>query len=243
MTTIISIANFKGGVGKTTSTINIGAGLAKKKKKVLLIDLDPQFNLSQSLGINEAEKPIYGALRGQYPLEPINVTKNLDVVPSSLDLIKAQIELSHEFKRESILTKLLEPIKERYDFILLDCPPSLGLLTINAFVASDKIFVPIESEFLALKGYTILGEAISQVGLEIDKVFITRYDSRKILNRNVHDSVKDALKEKAFKTVIRSNVTLAEAPSNGIDIYRYSPKSNGAKDYGALVKEVIAYCK
>ncbi len=243
MSFVISIANFKGGVSKTTSSVNIGACLANKRKKVLLIDLDPQYNLTQSLGVTETSKPIYGALKEEFSLEPIKVYKNLDIIPSSLDLIKAEIELSAKFKREEILNKLLEPIKDNYDFILIDCPPSLGVLTINAFVASDFIYVPIEAEFLALKGYTILTEAISWVGLEIDKVFITKYDSRKILNRNVLESLKENLGSKVFKTVIRQNVSLAEAPTQGLDIFRYNKNSNGAKDYESLTKEIIKHSK
>ena len=243
MSVVISIANFKGGVSKTTSTINIGACLANKRKKVLLIDLDPQYNLTQSLGVTEVHKPIYGALSGEYSLDPVSIYKNLDLIQSSLDLIKAEIELSAKFKREEILSKLLDPIKENYDFILIDCPPSLGVLTINAFVASNFIYVPIEAEYLALKGYSILTEALSWVGLTVDKVFITKYDNRKILNRNVLQSLKENLGNGVFKTVIRQNVALAEAPANGLDIFRYDKKSNGAIDYEALAKEILKEAK
>lgn len=239
MTKIITLANFKGGVGKTTSTINIGAGLANKKKKTLLIDLDPQFNLTQSLGVQEPQSSIYEALTGKEELKIIEITNKLDLIPSTLDLIKAEIELSSEFKREYILDKLLGPIKENYDFILIDCPPSLGLLTLNSFVASDLIFIPIEAEYLSLKGYSILREAISKVGLEIDKVFITKYDSRKILNRDVVKSIKDNLDGKVFKTIIRDNIALAEAPACGVDIFRYNKNSPGAEDYLNLCKEII----
>lgn len=241
MCTIIAIANFKGGVAKTTSTINIGASMSRQGKRVLLIDLDPQYNLTQSLGIYEEQKyHIYGALKEEYPLKPICISENLDIIASSLDLIKAEVELSHKFKREEILNRLLEPLKASYDYILMDCPPSLGVLTINAFVASDHIYVPIESEFLALKGYTVLSEAISWVGLEIDKVFITKYDQRKVLNRNVVESVGEALGDKMFKSIIRQNVTLAEAPAEGLDVFRYNDKSNGAKDYAALTTEILS---
>jgi chromosome partitioning protein len=236
---IISIANFKGGVGKTTSTVNIGVGISLKGKRVLMIDLDPQFNLTQSLGLFETDKPIFGALRGEYPLEPIQITDSLFIIPSSLDLIKAEIELSGEFKREEILTRLIKPLKDQYDFILIDCPPSLGLLTINAFIASDEIYVPIEAEFLALKGYAILSEAIGRIGLSIDHVFITKYDGRKVLNRNVLDTIRNSLGEIAFKTVIRENIALAEAPTQGLDIFRYAPKSIGAEDYRQLVQEIL----
>lgn len=236
---VISIGNFKGGVAKTTSTVNIGAGLNKLGKKVLLIDLDPQFNLTQSLGIEEPKHTIYEALVKEDKLEPIEVKPGLDVIASSLNLIRADIELSGKFKREFILTKLLEPIKDNYDYIILDCPPALGLLTINSFVASDFIYVPIEAEFLALKGYSVLTEALKLIGLEIDKVFITKYDKRKVLNRNVLESLREALEDKVFKTVIRTNIALAEAPTKGLDIYSYQPNSSGAKDYLELTKEIL----
>ena len=236
----ISIANFKGGVGKTTSTINIGAALQQAGKKVLLIDLDPQFNLTQSLGMSDVERPVYGSLRGEYPLSPIRIMAGLDLIPSSLELIKAEIELAAEFKREDILNRLLANLTPQYDYILLDCPPSLGLLTINAFVASDDIYVPVEAEFLALKGYAVLSEAIGRIGLTIDKVFVTKYDGRKILNRNVLDTIQGSLGDAAFKTTIRENVALAEAPTQGLDIFRYAPRSIGADDYRALTAEIIS---
>lgn len=236
---IISIANFKGGVGKTTSTVNIGAGLSMAGKRTLLIDLDPQFNLTQSLGLIDADKPIYGSLRGEYALEPTSITEGLFIIPSSLDLIKAEIELSGEFKREEILSRLIAPLSHQYDYILIDCPPSLGLLTINAFIASDEIYVPIEAEFLALKGYAILSEAIGRIGLSIDHVFITKFDGRKVLNRNVLDTIRHSLNDIAFKTVIRENIALAEAPTQGLDIFRYAPKSVGADDYRQLIQEIL----
>ena len=207
-------------------------------KRVLLIDLDPQFNLTQSLGMMETNFPIYGSLRGEFPLIPLTITEGWDIISSSLDLIKAEIELSAEFKREEILNRLIEGLKVQYDFILIDCPPSLGLLSINAFVASDEIYVPIEAEFLALKGYAILNEAIGRIGLSIDRVFITKYDGRKILNRNVLDTIRQSLGDAAFKTFIRENIALAEAPTQGVDIFRYAPKSIGAEDYRQLCAEI-----
>jgi chromosome partitioning protein len=239
MTRIISIANFKGGVGKTTSSMNIGSGLANLGRKVLLIDLDPQFNLTQSLGIKEPEDTIYEALIGKGEINPYKINDKLDLVVSSFELIKAEIELSGLFKREFILSGLLEPVKDRYEYILIDCPPALGLLTVNSFAASDLIFIPVEAEYLALKGYSILKEAIYKVGMEIDKVFITKYDGRKILNRNVAESIKESLNGKVFKTMIRNNVALAEAPAMGMDIFRYDRRSNGAQDYLNLCKEII----
>lgn len=238
MNKIISIANFKGGVGKTTSTMNLGFALQLAGRRVLLIDIDPQFNLSQSVGA-DTSRNIYQSLRGGQPLEPQQIRSGLDIVPASLDLIKAEIELAGEFKREERLDNLLQPLKKNYDYILIDCPPSLGLLTINAFVASDWIFVPIEAEYLALKGYAILQEAIGKIGLQVDRAFITMFDGRKILNREVLESVQKQLGDALFKTVIRSNVALAEAPARRQDIFTYAPDSRGAEDYASLCKEIL----
>ncbi len=238
-TVTISIANFKGGVGKTTSTINVGACLALKGKKTLLIDLDPQYNLTQSLGINDPEKSVYGALMGKYEIPILNVKENLDLVPSSLELSKAEFEMASIFKREFVLSGLIEKFKDKYEYILIDCPPALGVLTINSFVSSEYIIIPVEAEFLSLKGYSILNEAISKLGLEIDKVFVTKYDSRKVLNRDVLESIKNSLGDKMFSIQIRDNISLAEAPTSGKDIFSYDPNCNGAIDYELLTKEIM----
>ena len=244
MNKVIAISNHKGGVGKTTSAINIGAGLSSMGKKVLLIDLDPQANLSQSLGIIEPERTIYGSLRGLHGLEPISLLEGLDLVPSTLDLSGAEIELSGEAGREFILKDLLEPIKRKYDYILIDSPPSLGLLTINAFTASDQIFIPLQAQYLALQGLTKLVEVIEKIkrrlnpDLKIGGVFITQYDSRKVLNRDVVEAIKGHFSKELFTTYIRDNVALAEAPAQGLDIFRYNPKSHGAEDYLSLCKEI-----
>lgn len=237
---IISICNFKGGVAKTSSTLNIGAGLARHGKKVLLMDMDPQYNLTTSLGVHIVETSIYDSLIQQKPLPRLNVTDNLDLVPSSIELNKAQIELASEYKREEKLTALLKPILKEYDYILIDCPPSLGLLTINALVASDLIFVPIEAEFLALKGYSVLNEALVRIGMDLDKLFITKYDGRTVLHKDIAASIKEHAGDKLFKTMIRKNVAVAEATTQGIDIFRYDGQSNGAKDYEALVLEIMS---
>ena len=245
MSKVISISNHKGGVGKTTSAINIGAGLNKLKKKVLLIDLDPQANLSQSLGIIEPEFTIYGALRGDYELQPIEVAKGLDLIPSTLDLSGAEVEMSGEAGREYILKELIDPIKNSYDYVIIDSPPSLGLLTINSFTASDEIFIPLQAQYLALQGLTKLMEVVDKIkqrlnkGLSIGGVFITQYDSRKVLNRDVAETIQTHFKDKVFKTKIRDNIALAEAPSQGLDIFRYNSKSYGAEDYLKLSKELI----
>jgi chromosome partitioning protein len=249
MNNIISISNHKGGVGKTTSAVNIGAGFNKLGKKVLLIDFDPQANLSQSLGIINPEKNIYGAIKGKYELFPIQILKNFDIIPSTLDLSGAEIELSGEAGREYILKELIEKLNnsanKNYDYIIIDNPPSLGLLTINAFTASDAVIIPLQAEFLALQGLVKLTEILNKVKnrlnkkLEIGGVFITQYDNRKVLNRDVVETIENNFKEKLFKTKIRNNVALAEAPSQGLDIFRYNPKSYGAEDYLALCKEIL----
>jgi chromosome partitioning protein len=245
MSKVISISNHKGGVGKTTSAINIGAGLNKLGKKILLIDLDPQANLSQSLGLIEQERNIYGALRGEYKLEPIPVLKGLDVIASTLDLSGAEVELSGEAGREYILRELLEPVRGSYDYILIDSPPSLGLLTINSFTASDEVYIPLQAQYLALQGLAKLTEVLDKIKKRLNKelkvggVIVTQYDSRKVLNRDVATTIEAHFKAEVFKTKVRDNIALAEAPAQGVDIFRYNPKSFGAIDYLSLCKEIL----
>lgn len=241
----IAISNHKGGVGKTTSTVNIGAGLANHKKKVLLVDLDAQANLSQCFGIVNPEKTIYGSLRGAYPLTPYEVKPNLHIVPSCLDLAGIELEIGSKIGREKILAKLLAPIEKDYDYILFDCPPSLGLIIVNAFAAADKVYIPLQAQFLALHGLDKLFEVMNMVkddinpNIDITGVFITQFDKRKVLNRDILESVREHFKQKVFKTIIRDNVSLAEAPASSQDIFAYAPDSLGAQDYNSLVKEII----
>lgn len=245
MSKVITLSNHKGGVGKTTSALNIGAGLNILGKKVLLIDLDPQANLSQSLGFINQDKNIYGCLRGLYPLTPINVIKGLDLIPSTLDLSGAEIELSGEPGREYILKELIEAIKKNYDYVIIDSPPSLGLLTINAFTSSDEILIPLQAQFLAMQGLSKLVEVINKIktrlnkNLKIGGVFVTQYDSRKVLNKNVVATIEEHFKSHVFNTKIRDNIAIAEAPAQALDIFRYQLKSNGADDYMSLCKEII----
>lgn len=245
MTRVIALSNHKGGVGKTTSTVNIGAGLAQRGKRVLMIDMDPQANLSQCFGVQEPEYTVYGALVGEYELKPYELRENLHLVPSTLDLAGAEVELASKIARETILKKLVDKVKDQYDYILLDCAPSLGLITINAFAATDEIYIPLQAQFLALHGLDKLIDIVDLVreninpNLHISGVFTTQFDGRKVLNRDIADLVHEHFKDKAFKTVIRDNVTLAEAPSHWQDIFSYSPKSNGALDYAALVDEIL----
>lgn len=242
---IIALSNHKGGVGKTTSAINLGAGLCKLKKRVLLIDLDAQANLTQSLGIQDPKQTIYGSVRGEYGLQPVNIIDGLDIVPSTLDLSGAELELSSEAGREYILKELIEGVNGQYDYILIDSPPSLGLLTINALTASQELLIPLQAEYLALRGLSKLVEIVEKIqkrlnkDLQVGGVFITQYDSRKILNRDIVDTVEEYFGDKLFKTRIRDNVALAEAPAKGVDIFRYQPKSYGAEDYLLLAKELI----
>ena len=242
---IISLLNHKGGVGKTTSAINIGAGLVELGKTVLLLDLDPQANLTLSLGIPRQKATIYEALRGEAELTPYQYRNNLYVITSSLDLSGAEMELINEAGREYILRELFSSLIDDFDYILIDCPPSLGLLTLNALTSSQFVVIPLQTEFLALQGLAKIKQVIDKVkfrlnkNLEIAGVVATMYDSRRVLNRDVVDTIHKYFGEKVFKTYIRDNIALAEAPAQRKDIFSYSPKSSGAEDYLALCKELI----
>ena len=242
---IISLLNHKGGVGKTTCTINIGAGLVELGKKVLLIDLDPQANLSLSLGAPRLPNTIYEAIRGESELEPYTVREGLDIITSTLDLSGAEMELINEAGREYILRELFEPIKDDYDYILIDCPPSLGLLTLNALTSSDSVFIPLQTEFLALQGLAKIKQVIQKVKfrlnkeLEIGGVIATMFDKRKVLNRDVVETIKKYFGDLVFDAIIRDNVALAEAPAKRSDIFTYSKRSIGAADFLALSKEIL----
>lgn len=245
MSIIISLLNHKGGVGKTTSAINVGAALVKLDKKVLLLDLDPQANLTISLGIPRQKVTIYENMRGEAEIQPYTVKEGLDVVTSSLDLSGAEMELINEAGREYILRELFEPLLEEYDYIIIDCPPSLGLLTLNALTTSNYVFIPMQTEFLALQGLAKIKQITDKVRFRLNKklsiggVIATMYDGRKVLNRDVVGLIKKYFGEKVFETMIRENVALAEAPAHHKDIFEYSGSSNGAKDYLALAKEMI----
>jgi len=245
MAKIIAISNHKGGVGKTTSVSGIGAGLALKGKKVLMIDFDPQANLSQSFGIEDPANHIYQALKGEKSLEPVKIQKNLFIVPANGDLGAAEFELAAEAGREFLLKELLQEIRNDYDYILIDCPPSLGLLTINAFTATNEIYIPMQAQYLALQGIGKLLGLVDKIqkrlnpALQISGIFVTQYDQRKILNRYVMDTLESHFGDKVFNTRIRNNVALAEAPNAGCDIFEYQPDSIGANDYKSLVKEIL----
>ncbi|MEQ8525443.1 ParA family protein [Gracilimonas sp.] len=245
----IALTNQKGGVGKTTTTINLGAGLAKLGKKVLLIDLDPQANLTYSLRTHShrLEKTIYHALRGGVNVDDIIIEHNgFDFIPSSLELSGAELELASEPARESLLKDVMKQLEEDYDYdyVLIDCPPNLGLLTLNAFTAVKDIFIVLQSEYLALHGLSKLLDLVKVVQqrlnnkLEVGGIICTLYDSRKNLNKEVVGHIKDYFGPKVFKTIIRDNVALAEAPSHHKTIFEYDGNSAGAQDYFALAKEI-----
>lgn len=246
MAQIFAICNHKGGVGKTTSVINLGVGFSRRRKKTLLIDLDPQSNLSQSLGLtNYHDNNIYGGLKKVYQPQPIAISKNLSAIPSVLDLSGAELELAAVPARELLLREIIHQISDDFDIILLDCPPSLGLLTMNALAAADSVFIPVQSEYLAVHGLKKIMETIDIVRqrlnnkLTLGGLFLTQYDRRKVLNRDIKETVDEAFGDKVFSTVIRNNIALAEAPVEQMDIYSYRKNSAGAKDYGALTREIL----
>ena len=244
----IALINQKGGVGKTTSSINIGAALAKQSKRVLLVDLDPQAHLTYGMGIksHELECTIYDFMKGRKSLKQVSVEKfGMCIIPSSLDLSGAEIEFSSVPGREFLLKEALEKHIKDFDYLIVDCPPSLGLLTLNALTTASEIFIPLQTEFFALHGLKHLIDTVDIVkkrlnkSLRITGIIGTRFDSRKTLNRQVIETIEKQFKANLFKTLIRDNISLAEAPSFGQTIFNYKNSSNGAIDYLNLSKEII----
>lgn len=242
----IAFANQKGGVGKTTSVINVGAALSQMGKKVLLIDLDPQANLTYSLRTSTKRlyKTIYNVIKGEIDYKEVIISHaDFDILPSSIDLSGADLELANEPARETLLKRTLKKISG-YDYIIIDCPPNLGLLTLNAFTAVNEVYIVLQSEYLALHGLSKLIDVIKVVkdrlndDIEVAGIICTLYDQRKKLNREVLNHINDYFGDKVFKTVIRDNISLAEAPSHHKTIFEYSANSYGSIDYMSLSKEI-----
>ena len=250
MARTIAVANQKGGVGKTTTTINLSAALAEQGKKVLLVDLDPQGNATSGVGVDkrELENTVYELIAGRISLEECLIETdflNLSVLPANINLSGAEIDLIDMEDREYYLKKILAPIKEDYDFILIDCPPSLNMLTVNAMTAADTVLVPIQCEYYALEGLSQLIHTINLVkrklnpDLRMEGVVFTMYDARTKLSMQVVENVKQTLKENIYNTIIPRSIKLAEAPSYGMPITAYAPTSPGADSYRLLAMEVI----
>ena len=250
MSKIISLANQKGGVGKTTTSINLAAALAKEDKHVLLIDADPQANTSSGLGveIRELDNTIYECLvNGVDPHTAVveTNTPSLNLIPSHIDLVGAEIEMLNMEHREQLMKNVLGKVRDEYDYILIDCSPSLGLITVNALTASDSVIIPVQCEFFALEGIAKLLNTIKIIKsklnpqLKIDGFLLTMFDNRLRLSNQVYEEVKRHFGDLVFNTVIARHVRLSEAPSHGVSVLEYDPSSKGARNYRDLAKELI----
>lgn len=249
MAKIISIINQKGGVGKTTTTCSLSAALVMKGQRVLAIDLDPQCNLSQSLGVKSYDENIYKLLKGDCEFNPVLIKPNFYLLPSSIDLCAIEVELSNEPGREYVLKEIISKVESRYDYILIDCSPSLGLNSLNALTASDSYLVPILPHHLSIQGLSKLLEVAHKIKarlnkkLELEGILLTQFSPRKVMHRDIAEVIKDHFLSKSYETFIRENIALAEAPSSEQDIFMYAANSNGAKDYLKLCEELLTQNK
>lgn len=243
-TNIISLINHKGGVGKTTSTLNLGKALSLNGQRVLVIDFDPQANLSQSLGIEEPEMNIYQTVCEEADLPIMEITENFHLVPADLDLSEAELRLQSDVNGYFILRKSLKAVADNYDFILVDCPPSLGILTLNALIASNQVIIVVQSEYLAVKGLQTIFNLIEKLkenlntDLEILGMLLTQLNHT-VFRKSIADTVRNLYEGKVFETGIRQNITLAEASAGGQDIFSFDDKCPGAEDYTLLAQEIM----
>ena len=245
MSKIIAFTNQKGGVGKTTSAANIGAGLARAGHRVLLVDLDPQVNLTHGLGLLDAEFNVYGSLLHEYKVKAYPIQEKLALIAGSPALSSFEKVKGDELDREFLLKDLLEPLQERCDYILLDCPPALGLITLNAYACATDLYIPLEAQLYATEGLEKVLEMVARVkrrlnpNLTVGGIFFTRFDPRKVLRRETAELVRDKYPDLVLTSTIRETIPLGEAPHLGQDIFSYAPTSAGAADYENLIKEIL----
>lgn len=245
---VISFCNHKGGVGKTTSAASIGVCMARQGKRVLLVDLDGQANLTGIFVKDDIESSIYNAIVEKAPLPILHIEENLDIVPSDLNMSAAEAKMTALVQREMRLSYLLAKVRPNYDYILIDCPPSLGIVTINAFFASDEIYVPVAAEILPLKGMMMIENVLEDLReakpeLRITGVFVTRFDTRKNINKAVEEEIRRQYSDVVFDTHIRDHVSLSESPGSGGSIFDYDPKGRSSQDYAALTAEILQRTK